>query len=644
MGERDVHRAANPEQLRLFTKRLLDDVRALEMLLETELIESGVRRIGAEQEMFLVDDGWRPTPRALEILEELDDPRIVPELGLFNLEFNVDPHRFEGSCLSELEKQVRELLGAAREAALEHGAEVILTGILPTLRKSDLEIENMTPEDRYYALNDALNRLRGGAYNFYIKGIDELLVQHETMMLEACNTSFQVHFQVAPDEFAKLYNIALVATAPTLAVSVNSPLLFGRRLWQETRIALFQQSIDTRSAMPDLRELHPRVSFGSRWVERSVLDIYREDIARFKVLLGADVEENPVEAVQHGEAPPLRALTLFNSTVYRWNRPCYGVTDGRAHLRIENRVLPSGPTPTDEIANAAFWFGLVSGLAARHEDIREVMAFDDAKANFIAAARLGLGAPFTWLRGEEMGARELVLKELLPLAREGLEGAEIDARDIERYLGIIEQRVESRQTGAAWMLRSLGSMRERGNLEERLTAVTAATANRQWEGRPVHDWPSARFEERGGWRASYLRVEQYMATDLLTVNRDEPLDLVANLMDWHHVRHIPVEDNDHRLVGLITRRTLLRFLASDEYRESPRPVPVGKIMQRELVTIPPETSTRKAIALMKEHEISSLPVVRNGYLVGLVTERDFMNVASELLEQQLADQEQGAGG
>lgn len=636
MGTSQIHRAGDPEEIRVFTRRLLNDVRALEDMHETDLIESGVRRIGAEQEMFLVNRDWRPAPIADRVLELLEDERIVPELGRFNLEFNTSPNLFRDTCLRELEEEIVDLLHVARTAVRREGGDIVLTGILPTLRKSDLAIENMTPKERYFALNEALNRLRGGAYNFYIKGTDELLVKHETMMLEACNTSFQVHFQVGPGEFAHLYNIALTATAPVLAAAVNSPLLFGKRLWQETRIALFQQSIDTRSAMPDLREIHPRVSFGSRWVEESVLDIFREDIARFKVLLGTEVDEDPRERVARGEAPALRALQLFNSTVYRWNRPCYGVTDGVAHLRIESRFLPSGPTPRDEIANAALWFGVVSGLAERMDDVREVMDFDDAKTNFVAAARFGLGAHFAWLGGEEIGARDLILSRLLPLAREGLLDAGIDENDVELYLGVIRDRVERRHTGAAWQLRSLASMKEQGTLEERLAAVTAAVTGRQATG-PVADWDLADFQEGGGWKASYLRVEQYMRSDLLTVTEDEPLDLVANLMDWHHVRHVPVEDAEHRLVGLLTRRTVLRTLATDEARKAERPIPVGEVMERDLITVTPETSTLDAITLMREHGISCLPVIREGRLVSMITERDFMNIAGKLLESQLRE-------
>ncbi len=637
MGEKAVQRASDPEELRRFTQRLLGDLRALERMLDSDLIETGVRRIGVEQEMFLVDSDWRVAPISGLVLQCVDDPRITTELATFNIEANADPIRFGGDCLRRMEEGIESLLGRVREAALACGAEVVLTGILPTLRKSDLDLSNMTPEDRYFALNDAMSRMRGGSYNFYIKGVDELLVQHDSVMLEACNTSFQVHFQVSPSEFARLYNVAQVAIGPVLAVAVNSPFLFRRRLWQETRIALFQQSVDTRSAKPDLREMHPRVSFGSRWVETGVLDIFREDVARFKVLLGTEIDEDPMKMVESGRAPRLRALQLFNSTVYRWNRPCYGVKDGIAHLRIENRVLPSGPSVPDEVANAAFWFGLVAGLAEEHEDIRRVIAFADAKGNFRAAARQGLGAPFVWLDGEEIEARELIVGRLIDLAASGLATAGVDPQDVDHYLGLIRRRAETRQTGAAWMLRSISAMKERGTAEQRMQALTAAIAFRQRDDTPVHEWSLAELEESGGWKASHMLVEHYMTTDLVTVHEDEPIDLVANLMDWHRIRHIPVEDSEHRLIGLITRPTLLRFLASEEARKAERPVPVGDIMERQLITATPDTTTLEAIELMRSHGISCLPVVSDDRLVGLVAERDYMELARELLEERLRE-------
>jgi CBS domain-containing protein len=637
MSKKEVDRSSEAERLRRFTKRLLDDVRALEAMLDTNLIESGVRRIGAEQEMFLVDQSWRPAPISPEVLRRIDDPRVTTELGAFNLEININPLLFEGKCLRELEDDVRSSVETVREAAKRCGSEIVLVGILPTLWKSDLELENMTPEPRYYALNEALNRLRGGSYKLYIRGMDELLIKHDSVMLEACNTSFQVHFQVSPAEFARFYNIAMVVAAPLMAVAANSPLLFGRRLWSETRIALFQQSVDTRSAMSDLRESHPRVYFGSSWVDDSILDVYRQDIARFKVLLGGESDEDALAMVAAGQAPRLQALNMFNGTVYRWNRPCYGVKDGLAHLRIENRILPSGPTPIDEVANAAFWFGMVSGCVERYEDIRQVMQFDHARENFQAAAQLGLRAPVSWLEGRETTARELILDELLDLSREGLAAAGIDSSDIDRYMGVIEGRVTSRQNGSAWMLRSLESLSRKGSLEERLRALTAAMSHRQRENRPVHEWSRAELREGGGWKPSHIRVEQYMTTELVTVHDDQPLDLVANLMDWHHIRHIPVEDEQRRLVGLVTRRTLLRYLASEEARNAEHPMPVSTVMQRDLVTIEPGTPTLDAIEIMRNRQISALPVVRDGTLVGIVTERDFMEIARQLLVKGLKE-------
>lgn len=627
------------EELRRFTRHLLRDVQALEEMLDGDRIEAGPRRIGAEQEFFLVDQNWRPAPVNTEILDAVDDPRVVPELGRFNMELNADPLSFGGDCLRRLHQQIEGLLSRVREEAREHGAEILLSGILPTLRKSDLSLENMSPYERYRTLNEVLCRMRKGRFDFYIRGPDELHLQHDSCMVEAANTSFQIHFQVAPSEFARLYNISQAVTGPVLAVAVNSPLLFGKRLWHETRIALFQQSIDTRRGSPDLREIPPRVTFGTKWIEESVLEIYRDDISRFKSLFTIDPDEDPFEAIEEGRAPKLEALQLHNGTVYRWNRACYGLTsEEKAHLRIEFRALPSGPTLVDEIANAALWYGLVSGVTEEFGDVTEHMDFTEARANFVAAARTGMGAEMTWMGDETMTAGDLVRERLLPLARDGLREAGIDEDDVMRYLGVIQDRVTSRSTGAQWLLRSLADMGDANGqvtLEERMRALTGATAARQASGRPAHEWELAELSEGGGWQPSYLQLEGFMETDLLTVNQDEPLELVANLMAWHRVRYIPVEDDEHRLVGLVSDRALLRHLTAEEADSDASPIPVGEVMQRELVTAAPHTSTLDAIDLMRSQQVACLPVVHEGRLVGLVTERDFLDVAGQLLERRL---------
>lgn len=634
MGEHDV-KELDSESLRGFTRRLIGDLQALEIMLKTGAIESGVRRIGAEQELFLVDRAFNPAPVAMEMIERTADDHFTTELARFNLEFNTDPLEFGGDCLQRMENQLSGLLAKARAAAATLDAEIIMTGILPTLDISDLTLENMTPKPRYFALNEAMRRLRGSAYEFYIKGTDELIIRHESVMVEACNTSFQAHFQVGPEEFSSLYNLTQAVAAPVLAASCNSPLLFGRRLWRETRIALFQQSVDHRAAGLHMREQAPRVSFGRRWVDDSVLEIFQEDIARFKVLLSAEIDEDSLAVLRAGGVPVLKALRLHNGTIYRWTRPCYGILGGKPHLRIENRILPAGPSIVDEVANAAFWFGLLSGLSRVYPDIRRVMEFDTANENFVAAARLGLRAQFGWPGHQHIPADELILEELLPVARDGLKLKGIDPSDVDRYLGIIEERVHSKKTGAQWQLDSFQSLRDRGTRGERLAAITGAIIENQKGGQPVTKWPLANLEQAGGWEKHFGQIEQFMTTDLITTHADEAVELVANLMQWKRIRHVPVEDNAHCLIGVVSQSSLVKLLAERATELGKGPIPVREVMSTEIVTVTPETRTLEAIQLMRRHRVGCLPVLKDGRLVGIVTEYDFLLIAGQLLEQEL---------
>jgi CBS domain-containing protein/gamma-glutamyl:cysteine ligase YbdK (ATP-grasp superfamily) len=636
MGDKDAEEFADQEQQRAFTRALLDDVEALSRMIDGGMIETGIRRIGAEQEIFLVDEGCMPAPVSTEVLERLDHPLFTTELARFNLEANLPPHRFGEDCLSRLEEEIRSLLALARQAAQESHAELLLTGILPTLALSDLSLENMAPVPRYAALNAAMVKARGGDFQVQIKGIDEFFTTHDNVMLESCNTSFQIHFQVGPEEFAQLYNLAQAVTAPVLAAAVNSPFLAEHRLWHETRVALFQHSIDHRSSAQLLRGQRPRVQFGEKWIDDSVLEIFRDDIARFRVMLSADVDEKPLEMVARGEAPRLHALSHHNGTVYRWNRPCYGVNEGVAHLRIENRVLPAGPTVLDEIANAAFYYGLLAALSKEHDDITKVMDFDDAKANFVAAARHGLRAQFAWIGGESATAAELI-QELLPMAREGLRSHGIYDADVDRYLGVIEERVKSGRTGAQWALDSLAKMGNEGTRSERFRAVACASLERQRKGEPVHAWPLAQLDEAMDWRHSYKTVGQFMTRDLFTVQPDDLVDLAANLMDWERIRHVPVEDEEGRLVGLVSFRSLIRLLAQGGRDSERGQVVVRNIMKESPVTVGPDTPTLEAVEKMRAHQVACLPVVKGDKLVGILTERDLINVAAKLLDRELRD-------
>ncbi|NEZ03980.1 CBS domain-containing protein [Wenzhouxiangella sp. XN201] len=634
MGEQNVEQTSDEQARRAFMKALLDEVRALEDMLDTGMIESGIRRIGAEQEMFLVDQASRPALTAMQILETIDDPRFTHELGLFNLEANLSPLELGGDCLRRMEQETNEVLEIARRHAGELDTRIALVGILPTLTREHLSLESMVPTARYFALNEALLRLRGSNFNFTIKGIDQLNINHDNLMLEACNTSFQVHFQVGAEEFAPLYNIAQAVTGPLLASCVNSPILLGKRLWLETRIAVFEHSIDARSEAHAARGHKPRVHFGDQWIDESVIEIFKEDIARFRVILTTEFEDDPIGMVARGEVPNLKALCLHNGTVYRWNRACYGISDnGKPHLRIENRVIPSGPTVIDEIANAAFFFGMMSRLSHTIDDIREHLNFSDVKSNFLAAAREGLRAQQVWFGGRQVTAQELIIDELLPLAREGLVEANIDECDIDRYLGVIRERVDQRCTGARWQLESLENMKGEGNENERLRALTNSMVEQSERGEPVARWELAGFCRQQDWRDSYRTVGQFMATDLFTVRPDDIVDFAASLMEWRYVRHVPVEDDSGQLLGLISHRQLLRLIARGNRGDST--ITVRDVMRPDPITVSPETTTVEAIRQMRENRLSCLPVVEDGKLVGLVTEYDLVVVAGRLLESYL---------
>ncbi|HKS27669.1 MAG TPA: CBS domain-containing protein [Pyrinomonadaceae bacterium] len=638
MGEQNVDEVLDEGRLRVYMKALLDDLRALEYMLEHDWFESGVRRIGAEQEMFLVDKALRPAPLGGEVLKRANDPRLTTEIAKFNLEANLTPRFWKGDCLRQMERELEEVLDITRRAARSCEADVLLAGILPTLQVSDLSLDNMTPNPRYLELNRALSSLRREKFSIHIKGLDELQLTHDNVMMESCNTSFQLHMQVSPAEFVPYYNMAQAITAPVLAAAVNSPVLFGHRLWQETRLALFQHSTDDRSIAHQVRSQPPRVGFGEGWLKSSVLELFREQIARFRIIMLTNVDEDPMLAIRRGEAPSLSALRLHNGTIWPWNRACYGISEGRAHLRVENRVLPAGPTVLDEMANAAFFLGLMSALPAEYGDIGRLMHFDDAKSNFYAAARFGLSAQLTWTKGKTYQASSLILEHLLPLARTGLKQSGIESADIDRYLGVIEERTRSGQTGAQWMLRSLRTARNSGTRDLSLRALTETILKRQQTNEPVHAWPATETEPMDDWSCSYQTVGQFMSTDLFTMQPDDLIDMAASVMDWRHIRHVPVEDGAGQLVGLLSHRSLLRLLARSRAEDRTEPVSVRSIMKADPVTVAPETPTMEAVELMRRHRVGCLPVVDKGHLVGIVTAQDFLEIAARLFEERLKPQ------
>lgn len=616
-------------------QHLFKDVRALEIMVDNGMIESGITRIGAEQEMSLITPNYLPSPTAMELLAKIDNPHFTNELARFNMEVNLDPQVFTGEALSKMEKQLRDCLEYFDGICAEMGVDYVLTGILPTIRESDLELENMTPKPRYFALNDAILRMRGGIpIEYHLEGQDQLITKKNSVMFEACNTSFQVHYQTCAEDFVSAHNWAQAITGPVLSCATNSPLLMGKRLWRETRIALFRQATDTRSSTEYMRDIEPRVHFGTRWLENSVMDLYKEDVARYRVLVSSDIQEDALEVLEKGGIPRLQALNLHNGTIYKWNRACYGISEGKPHLRIENRVLPAGPTIIDEMANTAFWLGLMHGRPKEYDNLPAVADFDWTKMNFARATRMGMGAMFRWVDNKVYSAQELILNVLLPMARAGLEKAKIRKKDIDRYLTVIQERVETGKTGSQWTLDSYANLRKKGTKNEALVALTAGMKKRQKSKLPVHKWSQPKIDEAGSWVNRSWRVDQVMSSDLYSVKENDLIDLVPNIMSWKNLGHVPVENESGKLVGLVTSGMLVKYYSTqlcDINKESPS---VKEIMVTKVITVSPETLTVDAISLMRKHKIGCLPVVAEGKkLVGIVTERDFVNVADHFLRE-----------
>lgn len=633
MGDKTVTTESDEAQLRQFTRAVLDDLQALEMMIRGGYMEDEAFRIGAEQEMFLVDSSMHPAPVAVEILGDAKDKRLTTEIGRFNLEANLTPLDFTGDSLRRLEDEISEMVGIVRTSAKKFGADVVLTGILPTIQPTDLVERNLTPSPRYFELNRILTAMHGAERLVHIKGLDELRLHLKDTFVEFCNTSFQVHLQVPISRFAEYYNWAQAISAPVLAAAVNSPVIMGHRLWHETRLALFQHAVDSRSPIQQERSHPQRVTFGRTWVEDSILDVFHEDVARFRILLTRQLEEDSLDALKEGRIPGLDAWRMHNGTIWRWNRACYGVMNGRPSMRVEVRFLPSGPSIADEMANAAFFLGLMIALPEEFGDVTKIMSFDEARNNFSSTARFGLKSQVVWLNGESYRTGRLILEELLPRARKGLESVGIDRSDIDRYLSILEERVAKQRTGSQWMLESLGAMDKRAKFNVRMRTVTAAMLENQYENRPIHEWALAQISEKSDWIDNYRTVEQFMSKDLFTVRPGDVVDLAASLMNWKHIRHVPVEDDAGNLVGLLSHRDLLKLLTEHCGEE----IIVRDVMKTNLITVTPETGSLEALKTMRDHDIGCLPVVHNNRLIGLITAFDFLTVSVKLFEERVRE-------
>lgn len=469
-------------------ERLDESLQALARLLERPGFGLGTPTLGAELELFLVDSTGRPHPLNAAVQERAGDPRLTPELGRYNLECNLPPVTLPGRCFAVLGERMHDALATVGCAGAGLGSRVAMIGILPTLSHTDLGPGAITDVPRYWALDRRLRELRGEPYRIHINGADPLVLDCDDISPETGNTSLQLHLRVPPPDFARTYNAAQIATAPVLAVAGNSPMFLGHRLWAETRIVVFKQSVDQRGRAVRTRR-QPRVGFGTGWLRRSALELFIDSVRRFEPLMPMLSDEDPLERVAAGGVPLLEELRLHAGTVWLWNRPVYDAFLD-PHLRIEFRSLPAGPTVVDMLANVAFLLGLTLGIAPDAECWTGALPFERAHDNFYRAAQSGLDALLTWPSPHAGLARVTpvdLVPRLLPVARRGLAAAGVEGGDV--LLEVIEGRVAARQTGAVWQRRMLDDLEPRLSRERALATMLLRYLELARVGEPVHTWP-----------------------------------------------------------------------------------------------------------------------------------------------------------
>jgi gamma-glutamyl:cysteine ligase YbdK (ATP-grasp superfamily) len=478
------------EDRRRYREKVRQCLDVFARMLRDSRFSDGPQQVGMEVEFHLVDDAGFPSMRNADVLAEINDPRWAPELGLFNLEVNLAPRPLTGDALGDLERQLAEMFRGADEQAHRVGVQLAMIGILPSLDEADTTEKAMSPNPRYRLLNEQICAARGEEVRICIEGPERLLTHVDSIMPEAACTSVQCHLQVSPEAFGSYWNAAQAVAGVQVALGANSPFLFGRELWRETRITLFQQATDTRSEELQVQGVRPRVWFGERWIT-SVFDMFEENLRYFPALLPLCEDDDPVTELERGGIPGLYELTLHNGTVWRWNRPVYAVDDGHPHLRVENRVLPAGPTVADVMANAAFYYGLVHMLADAERPVWTQMSFAAARDNLMEAAQLGVDASLYWPGLGEVPAAELTLRRLLPLAHAGLRRLRVNGQHAERMLAVIEQRCLAGRTGATWQADTVHSLEERNGLdrEAALLEMTRRYLELMGTGEPVHTWP-----------------------------------------------------------------------------------------------------------------------------------------------------------
>jgi gamma-glutamyl:cysteine ligase YbdK (ATP-grasp superfamily) len=490
MGLQIERDSFTPEDHERFSARLREGLEALRLLLARPGFGEGPRTLGAELEIFLVDGSGRPLPVNQQVLERTEDPRLAVELARFDLECNLRPVPLAGHSFTALGAECEDVLAEARRAAAAQGARVVMIGILPTLRAEDAGPGAMTPLPRYRVLAATFPSRRETVVGTMSRE-DSLTLPWNDITLAGAATSMQYHLRVEPEEFARAYNAAQLASAPVLAVGANSPLLLGRRLWDETRVALYREVDEEEDAACDMPQ-HARLSFGRGWVRRGAWELFAEAVALHEPLMPEVGTEAPLSRLAEGGIPRLDELRLHHGTVWTWNRAVYDPGEG-GHLRLELRALPAGPTVVDMMANGALLLGLTLGLRQQVDALLPGMPFVHARGNFFRAARDGLDAVLLWPEVRAPSPRPVpvgeLLERLLPVAHAGLTEAGVDGVEADALLGVVRQRLRTRRTGARWQREVLAKLEAHRPRPEALAAMLGRYAALSESGLPVHEWP-----------------------------------------------------------------------------------------------------------------------------------------------------------
>ena len=490
MGQEVAARTFTREDRQRYRRKVHACLEVFARMLAESRFEPARGSVGLEIELNLTTENADPAMANAAVLEAIADPDFQTELGQFNVEINVPPRLLGARVFDELERDARASLNNAEERARTVGAHMMIIGILPTIGAEHLRAETFSANPRYQLLNEQIFAARGEDLEISIAGVERLFIHADTIAPEAACTSVQLHQHVEADDFAQYWNAAQAIAGVQVAIGANSPFFYGKELWRETRIALFEQATDTRPEELKAQGVRPRVWFGERWIT-SIFDLFEENARYFPALLPLTDDEDPVEALERGDVPTLAELRLHNGTIYRWNRPIYDVVRDQPHLRVENRILPAGPTVVDTMANAAFYYGLLRVLAEDDRPIWSQMSFLAAEENFHEGARNGIDARVYWPGVGEVPAAELVLRRLLPVAREGLDRWGIDPAVRDRLLDVIERRCVTLRNGAAWQSQVFHRLYDDRRMDrlEALRAMTLRYREHMHSNQPVHEWP-----------------------------------------------------------------------------------------------------------------------------------------------------------